>query len=145
MKYDIEGVNTRMDVCLIHCCWYIDDRIGSRYLLSSYTSLAMASTSPASLAWTTFAMPSSFFVKASLEEAYTILSFTLAVSGDKRPPLCQDRNQLTLTTPLANAMASGVQVNQKCIDEWDSMKIRKTHKYIIFKIDNLSEIVVEKS
>eukprot|EP01066_Platyproteum_vivax_P007511 Platyproteum_vivax@DN2950_c0_g1_i3.p1 len=98
MKYDIEGVNTRMDVCLIHCCWYIDDRIGSRYLLSSYTSLAMASTSPASLAWTTFAMPSSFFVKASLEEAYTILSFTLAVSGAQSKNMSLDVEAPALPT-----------------------------------------------
>jgi len=40
-------------------------------------------------------------------------------------------------------MASGVKVDPKCVEAWESMKIRKASKYILFKIQNYEEIVVD--
>ncbi|CDS05336.1 hypothetical protein LRAMOSA07865 [Lichtheimia ramosa] len=43
-------------------------------------------------------------------------------------------------------MSSGVAVNDQCIELYEEFKLRKTLKYIIFKLsDDAKEIVVEKS
>ncbi|KAF9468634.1 actin depolymerizing factor [Collybia nuda] len=43
-------------------------------------------------------------------------------------------------------MASGVGVNEKCLEEYQALKLKKTHKYIIFTLSKDStEIVVEKT
>ncbi|KAI7889386.1 actin depolymerizing factor [Mucor mucedo] len=43
-------------------------------------------------------------------------------------------------------MSSGVAVNSECLDLYQELKLRKSYKYLIFKLsDNNQEIVVEKS
>ncbi|KAG5719275.1 Cofilin [Termitomyces sp. T112] len=43
-------------------------------------------------------------------------------------------------------MASGVGVNPNCLEEFQALKLKKTHKYIIFTLSSDStEIVVEKT
>ncbi|KAL3313331.1 Cofilin-2 [Cichlidogyrus casuarinus] len=39
-------------------------------------------------------------------------------------------------------MASGVKCDPKCIDDFNEMKLRKTHRYIIYHIKNESEITI---
>ncbi|KAG6850336.1 hypothetical protein H0H93_014609 [Arthromyces matolae] len=42
--------------------------------------------------------------------------------------------------------ASGVGVNPKCLEEYQQLKLKKTHKYIVFALSkDLTEIVVEKT
>ena len=42
--------------------------------------------------------------------------------------------------------ASGVGVNDKCLEAYQALKLKKTHKYIIFTLSkDLTEIVVETS
>ncbi|MEV6734125.1 MULTISPECIES: actin depolymerization factor/cofilin-like domain-containing protein [unclassified Streptomyces] len=42
-------------------------------------------------------------------------------------------------------MSSGVAVNDVCLQEYQALKLKKTHKYVIFNINNdNTEIVVEK-
>ncbi|KIO25853.1 hypothetical protein M407DRAFT_243931 [Tulasnella calospora MUT 4182] len=41
---------------------------------------------------------------------------------------------------------SGVGVNQECLSTYQELKLKKAHKYIIFKLnDTLTEIVVDKT
>ncbi|CDS11885.1 hypothetical protein LRAMOSA04081 [Lichtheimia ramosa] len=43
-------------------------------------------------------------------------------------------------------MSSGVAVNDQCLELYQEFKLRKSYKYIIFKLsDDLKEIVVEKA
>ncbi|GLB38227.1 putative actin-binding proteins ADF family protein [Lyophyllum shimeji] len=43
-------------------------------------------------------------------------------------------------------MASGVGVNDMCLNEYQALKLKKAHKYIIFSLNKeLTEIVVEKT
>ncbi|KAG2196709.1 hypothetical protein INT47_009619 [Mucor saturninus] len=43
-------------------------------------------------------------------------------------------------------MSSGVAVNSECLDLYQELKLRKSYKYLIFKLsENNQEIVVEKS
>ncbi|KAG6891512.1 hypothetical protein C0992_005046 [Termitomyces sp. T32_za158] len=47
---------------------------------------------------------------------------------------------------LKHEMASGVGVNPNCLEEFQALKLKKTHKYIIFTLSSDStEIVVEKT
>ncbi len=42
--------------------------------------------------------------------------------------------------------SSGVTVNQQCLEAYNELKLKKTHKYVIYKLnDNFTEIVVDKT
>ncbi|KAG8942721.1 cofilin [Tulasnella sp. 424] len=41
---------------------------------------------------------------------------------------------------------SGVAVNQACLDQYQELKLKKQHKYVIYKLNpNMTEIIVDKS
>lgn len=47
---------------------------------------------------------------------------------------------------LTGSQASGVGVNPKCLEEYQALKLKKTHKYIVFTLSkDFTEIVVEKT
>jgi cofilin len=47
---------------------------------------------------------------------------------------------------LNTPQASGIGVNSKCIEEFHALKLKKTHKYIIFTLNStFTEIVPEKT
>ncbi|SBT36982.1 actin depolymerizing factor [Plasmodium ovale wallikeri] len=40
-------------------------------------------------------------------------------------------------------MVSGVKVSEECIYEFNKLKVKHQHKYIIFRIENCEEIIVD--